>query len=114
MFKMKKTFFACIFLALFSSFAFAQEFEIKKYDINARVNVEARSIEVTTKLRLVNLSPPDLADRILLSSDNKPRVSFFLNEKAKLNTMSVNGAAVTPKTAEDARNRALRVSADMT
>ena len=49
MFKMKKTFFVCIFLALFSSFVFAQEFEIKKYDINARVNIEARSIEVTTK-----------------------------------------------------------------
>jgi hypothetical protein len=111
---MKKTFFVCVFLALCSSFAFAQEFEIKRYDINARINVETRSLEITAKLRLVNLSPPDLADRILLSSDNKPRVAFFLNEKAKLNTMSVNGAAITPKTAEDVRNRALRVSADMT
>jgi hypothetical protein len=111
---MKYLFYALLLVTLFSPLAFAQEFEIKKYDINARVNVEARSFEVTAKLRLVNLSPPDLADRILLSSDNKPRLAFFLNEKAKLNTMSVNGAAVTPKTAEDARNRALRVSADMT
>lgn len=92
----------------------AQDFEIKKYDVNARVNTEARNLELTAKLRLVNLSPPDLADRILLAPDNKPRMTFILNEKAKVTALKVNGAAVTPKSTEDPRNRTLRVSTEMT
>jgi tetratricopeptide (TPR) repeat protein len=111
---MKKIFCSFILAAFCCSFAVAQEFEIKKYEVNAKVNVEARNLEITAKLRLVNLSPPDLADRILLSPDNKPRMSFFLNEKAKLSALKVNGAEVPPKTAEDPRNRTLRVSTEMT
>lgn len=111
---MKKVFYSILLIALCCGFAAAQEFEIKKYDINAKVNPEARNLEVTTKLRLVNLSPPDLADRILLSPDNKPRMSFYLNEKAKLTGLKINGAAVTPKAVEDPRSRTLRVSTEMT
>ncbi|MBI1765709.1 MAG: tetratricopeptide repeat protein [Acidobacteria bacterium] len=111
---MKRLSFALIMLAFCCTVTVAQEFEIKKYDVNAKVNVETRSLEMTAKLRLVNLSPPDLADKILLSTDNKPRMSFYLNEKAKLGTLTVNGAAVTPKTTEDTRNRLLRVSTEMT
>lgn len=111
---MKRISFALILLALCCTVAAAQEFEIKKYDVNAKVIVETRALEMTAKLRLVNLSPPDLADRILLSPDNKPRMSFYLNEKAKVSAMTVNGAAVTPKTTEDTRNRLLRVWTEMT
>ena len=111
---MKRISFVLILFALCSTFALAQEFEIKKYDVNAKVNVETRSLEMSAKLRLVNLSPPDLADKILLSTDNKPRMSFYLNEKAKVSAMTVNGAAVTPKTTEDTRNRLLRVWTEMT
>lgn len=111
---MKKLFFCSIFILLLSSIAFAQEFEIKKYDINARVVPEEQKVDAQAKLRLVNLSDPDLAERILLSPDNKPRLSFFLNPKAKVEAMKVNGAAVQPKTAEDARNNLTRVYVEMT
>ena len=76
---MKTLSFALILLACCCTLAAAQEFEIKKYDVNAKLNIEGRALEVTAKLRLVNLSPLDLADRILLSTDNKPRLSFFLD-----------------------------------
>lgn len=111
---MNKTLFSFLVTILISASTLAQEFEIKKYDVNAKINVEARTLDITSKLRLVNLSPPDLADRILLSSDNKPRLSFYLNEKAKVSALTINGTAVTPKTTEDTRNRLLRVWTEMT
>src|SRR5215813_2189853 len=111
---MKKIFFSLVFTCLLASLAFAQEFEIKKYDINARVVPEEQKVDVQAKLRLVNLSGPDLAERILLSSGDKPRLSFFLNPKAKVGTMKVNGAAVQPKTSEDTRNNLIRVYVDIT
>jgi len=111
---MKKIFFSLVFTSLLSSIAFAQEFEIKKYEINARVAPEEQKVDAQAKLRLVNISDPDLGERILLSPDNKPRLSFFLNPKAKVEAMKVNGAAVQPKTAEDARNNLMRVYVEMT
>ena len=111
---MKKLFFCPISILLFSSIAFAQEFEIKKYEINARVVPEEQKVDAQVKLRLVNLSDPDLGERLLLSPDNKPRLSFYLNPKSKVEAMKVNGAAVQPKTTEDARNNLTRVYIEMT
>ncbi|HMB29500.1 MAG TPA: hypothetical protein VKS99_15430, partial [Blastocatellia bacterium] len=111
---MMKLFFCSISILLLSSSAFAQEFEIKKYEINARVVPEEQKVDAQAKLRLVNLSDPDLSERILLSPDNKPRLSFYLNQKAKVEAMKVNGAAVQPKTAEDSRNNLTRVYVEMT
>lgn len=111
---MKKLFFCSISILLLSSIAFAQEFEIKKYEINARVVPEEQKVAAQAKLRLVNLSDPDLAEKILLSPDNKPRLSFYLNPKAKVEAMKVNGAAVQPKTAEDTRTNLMRVYIEMT
>jgi tetratricopeptide (TPR) repeat protein len=110
----KKLFFCSISILLLSSIAFAQEFEIKKYEINARVVPEEQKVDAQAKLRLVNLSDPDLGERILLSPDSKPRLSFYLNPKAKVEAMKVNGAALQPKTAEDARNNLTRVYVEMT
>jgi tetratricopeptide (TPR) repeat protein len=111
---MKKLFFCSIFILLLSPIAFAQEFEIKKYEINARVVPEEQKVDAQAKLRLVNLSDPDLGERILLSPDNKPRLTFYLNQKAKVEAMKVNGSAVQPKTAEDTRNSLTRVYVEMT
>src|SRR5215468_11750833 len=111
---MKKLFFCSIFILPLSSIAYAQEFEIKKYEIDARVVPEEQKIDAQAKLHLVNLSDPDLGERILLSPDNKPRLSFYLNPKAKVESMKVNGAAAQPKTAEDARNNLTRVYIEMT
>ena len=110
----KKLFFCSISILLLSGIAYAQEFEIKKYEINARIVPEEQKVDAQAKLRLVNLSDPDLQERILLSPDNKPRLSFYLNQKAKVRAMKVNGAAVQLKTAEDARNNLTRVYVEMT
>jgi hypothetical protein len=111
---MKKLFFCSISVLALSSIAFAQEFEIKKYEIDARVVPEEQKVDARAKLRLVNLSDPEMAERILLSPDNKPRMSFYLNPKAKIEAMKVNGAAVQPKTTEDQRNNLTRVYVEMT
>src|SRR5215467_2122099 len=110
----KKLFFCSISILLLSSIAYAQEFEIKKYEINARVVPEEQKIDAQAKLSLVNLSDPDLGERMLLSPDNKPRLSFYLNPKAKVETMKVNGVATQPKTTEDARSNLTRVYIEMT
>jgi TolA-binding protein len=109
-----KFLFTAAILLLTAFTALAQEFEIKKYDLNARVIPEEIAVAVQAKLRLVNLSGPDLADKILLATDNKPRLSFLLNAKAKVEKLSINGAAAAFKTNEDLRNNLLRVSIDMT
>lgn len=110
---MKKIFFSSIALLFFASSVSAQEFEIKKYEINVAIKPEEHKADVQAKLRLVNLSDPGLADKILLDSD-KPRFSFFLNTKAKVTEMKVGGSAVEFKTFEDVRNSLLRVYTDLT
>ena len=62
---MNKLIFCSISILLLSSIAFAQEFEIKKYEIDARVVPEEQKVAARAKLRLVNLSDPELAERIL-------------------------------------------------
>ncbi len=101
-------------LLLISTAVLAQEFEIKKYDLNARVIPDELKVDIQARLRMVNLSSPDLGDKILLSTDNKPKLSFFINQKARIETIKVNDTAVTFKTAEDVRNNLLRVSTDIT
>ena len=109
----RKTILAVVILTAVSLSAQAQEFEIRNYDLAVRLLPEEQKVEVTATLSLVNLSGPDLADRILLSTSNRPRFSFFLNLKAQVTAMKVNGGAVEFKTAEDPRNNLLRVSTDI-
>ncbi len=111
---MKKILYCLITVSLLTTVALAQEFEIKKYDLNARVAPEEQKVDVQARLRLVNLSGPDLADKILLSSSDKPRLSFLVNPKAKIEAMKVNGSEVAFKTQEDIRNNLLRVGTDIT
>ncbi len=111
---MKRILIALSLLTCLCPALFAQEFEIKKYDVAAKINLAARSFDVTAKLRVVNFLPADLADRILLSPNNRPRLTLFLNEKAKLNAVTVNGATVVTKSAEDPRNKTQRISFDIT
>ncbi len=92
----------------------AQEFEIKNYDVKVTVNQDAHVVEVQAKLRLVNLSGRELADKVLLSTTNKPRLSFYLHNKAKVTAMSVNGATVPFKTGEPPRLPMITVATDIT
>src|SRR5262245_24224750 len=113
MVRMNRLFFCLAIVLTLPAIVSAQEFEIKKFDLTTQVVPEEYKIDVQAHLRLVNLSGPDLADRILLSTGEKPRLSFFLNLKAKVQGMKVNGETVTHKTAEDPRNALLRVSTDI-
>jgi hypothetical protein len=112
--RMKRTIFGIFICLLFAATAQAQEFEIKSYDLNAKVNLTAQAVEVQAKLRVVNLSASDLLDKILLAGADKPRLTFILNAKAKINAMTISGNAVPPKTSEDTRNNLLRVATDIT
>lgn len=99
---MNKVFLIITALLLLSSFAFAQEFEVKKYDIAARIDLENHTLESKAKLDLINLSGPELADKILLAGpDGKPKLSFQLNGKAKVSAMTINGSPVTFTAKED-------------
>jgi TolA-binding protein len=109
---MKRLISCLVIFSAIAATAVAQDFEIKKYDLNARVNAEEESVAVTAKLNLVNLTDPNLGDKMLLSNE-KPRMSFYLNSKAKVEKMSINGVAAAVKTSEDTRNNLLRVSAEM-
>ncbi len=110
---MKKILFSSIALLFFASSVFAQEFEIRKYEINVAIKPEEQKVDVQAKLKLVNLSDPSLADNILLATD-KPRFSFYLNAKAKVTEMKVGGESVQLKTSEDVRSNLLRVYTDLT
>ena len=110
---MKKLFFVSIALVFFASAAIAQEFEVKKYELNVAIKPEESKADVQAKLRLVNLSDPGLADRILLDS-NKPRFAFYINLKAVITEMKVNGAPAVFKTNEELRSNLLRVYTDLT
>ena len=106
---MKRLFVSLVFAAFFACTGLAQEFEIKKYEINATVVPAELKVDVQAKLRLVNLSDPRLADNILLSTADRPRFSFYINSKAKVTEMKVNGSTAAFKTSEDVRNNLLRV-----
>lgn len=100
-------------LAVLNATAQAQEFEIKQYDINAKIVPEQLKVDVQTTLRLVNLSGPDLADKILLSTGSKPRMSFFINLKAVVTAVRLNGTDAKFSTSEDVRSNLLRIYADI-
>ena len=111
---MKRTLLGLIICLSFVATARAQEFEIKQYNLNARVDVATQSVEVQARLQMVNLSGKDLLDKLLLAGEDKPRLTFFLNSKTKVASLSINGAPASVKTAEDLRNSLLRVSTDIT
>lgn len=112
---MKRLFHCLILFAIFCIPAYAQEFEIKKYDLDVNVMPELYKVDVKARLQLVNLSGPELADKILLASiGDKPKLGFYLNPKAKVESMMVNDAAVQFKSIEDARANLQRVVTDMT
>jgi hypothetical protein len=110
----KKTILMIGLLGIFPGAVFGQEFEIRSYEIAVQVKPEVQQLEVKAVLGLANLSGPDLADKILLASANKPRLSFFLHAKAQVSEMKVNEVTVTSRSTEDLRNNLLRVSTEMT
>jgi hypothetical protein len=111
---MMKSLLAVVVISLFCSLAVAQEFEIKKYDLTAQINLEAHEVAVQARLRLVNLSTKDLLDKVLLAGMDKPRLTLFLSTRAKVTAMAINGAKVTFKTTEEPRTNLLLASTEIT
>jgi tetratricopeptide (TPR) repeat protein len=111
---MKRTGSILLFCILSAVAVHAQEFEIISYDLKVKVDTNATAIDVDARMRLVNLSAKDLLDKILLAGEDKPRLSFFLNPKAKVTAMTLQDNAVQFRTSEDVRNNLIRVSTDIT
>jgi Tetratricopeptide repeat len=111
---MKSVLFLLLLIFTSSSVALAQEFEIKKYDLTARVDAASQTLNVEARLEIYNLSSRDLLDKLLLAGEDKPRLTFFLNPKATASKVQVNGADVPFKSGEDTRNNLIRISTDIT
>jgi len=111
---MKPVLLLIVFLLTLSSTALAQEFEIKKYDLTATIDAPNQKLNVDARLDMYNLSARDLLDKLLLAGDDKPRLVFFLNAKAKVSKMMVGANEVQFRSTEDARNNLIRVSTDIT
>ena len=111
---MKKLLLFVAALILLTVTAFAQEFEIRNYDLKAKITPEANAVEVTAKMRVINLNGKELVDKLLLGTGDKPRLSFFLNSKTKVNAMKIGGVEVPFKTSEQPRLGVMSVSTDIT
>ena len=111
---MKKIFLCLATLFVFAAPSWAQEFEIRSYDVKANVNRSAYNVEVQARLRLINLSSKELVDKILLGSADKPRLTFFLNPKAAITAMTINGAVAKSASTPDRYLPLQKVAAEIT
>jgi Tfp pilus assembly protein PilF len=89
---LKKFSFALLITLLCSIGAAAQEVEVNRYNINARVDTAASAIEVRASLEIANVSQTP-----------KSKLYFLLTKLAKVNTVTVGGAAAQFETVEDRR-----------
>lgn len=114
---MKKALFCILLLAGFSQLVLAQQkdidFEIRNYDIRTAVISENLNLDIHAKLRLLNLNGKELANSILVQPE-KPRMTFFLHQKATLKAMSVNGTGVKFNATADRYLPLLRVTTEIT
>lgn len=111
---MKRLLLFFVALILLTVTAVAQEFEIRNYDLKAKVISDANAVEVNAKMRLINLNGKELVDKLLLGTGDKPRLSFYLNPKTKITAMKISGVDVAFKTAEQPRLGVMSVYADVT
>ena len=83
---------ALFFLAVVVVSASAQDVEVDRYNINARIDTAASAVEVRATLSISNLA-----------QSAKPKLYFRLAKLAKVSSASVNGASATFDTVEDRR-----------
>src|SRR5258705_1322569 len=90
---MLKRFFPALFIVLaFTVAAPAQEVEVDRYNINARIDTAASAVDVRATLAISNLG-----------QSSKPKLYLRLTRLAKVSTVTVNGAAAKFETVEDKR-----------
>jgi len=90
---MLKKFFSALFITtVFAITATAQEVEVDRYNINARIDAGASAVDVRASLSVTNLG-----------QSPKPKLFFRLTKLAKVATATVNGASATVETSDDRR-----------
>jgi hypothetical protein len=93
---LKKFSFALLITLLCAVGAAAQEVEVNRYNINARVDAAAGALEVRAALDVANLGQTP-----------KPKLYFRLTKLAKVTAVTIGGAAAQFETADDRRVNAL-------
>src|SRR5689334_4139903 len=88
----KKFTFALLFALLCAAGAAAQDLEVNRYNINARVDAAASAVEVRASLDVANLSQVP-----------KPKLYFRLTKLAKVSATTVNSATATFEATDDRR-----------
>src|SRR5215213_97132 len=89
---LKKLFPALFVILVFITGAAAQEVEVDRYAVNARIDLAASAIDARASLAISNLSPAP-----------KPKLYFRLTKLAKVGSASVNGAPAQVEITEDRR-----------
>ena len=79
-------------VAAFANTAVAQEVEVDRYNVNARIDTAASAVDVRAALSISNLA-----------QSPKPKLYLRLNKLAKVSAVSVNGASAAFDTVEDRR-----------
>ncbi|HYP29886.1 MAG TPA: tetratricopeptide repeat protein [Blastocatellia bacterium] len=89
---LKKLFPALLLIIAFTTGAAAQEVEVDRYTVNARIDMAASAIDARASVAISNLSPTP-----------KPKLYFRLTKLAKLTAVTVNGAPAQFEASEDRR-----------
>jgi len=90
---MLKKFISVLFItAVCAMGAAAQEVEVDRYNINARIDAGASAVDVRASLSITNLA-----------QSPKSKLFFRLTKLAKVASATVNGASATVETADDRR-----------
>jgi len=89
---LKKSLLALFVVVALSIVAAAQEVEVDRYNINARIDPAASAVDVRASLSVTNLG-----------QSPKSKLFFRLTRLAKVASATVNGASATVESAEDRR-----------
>lgn len=89
---LKKTLPALFVVAVLAFSAAAQEVEVDRYNINARIDTAASAVDVRAALSISNLA-----------QSPKPKLYLLLTRLAKVSAATVNGATARVETVEDRR-----------
>ena len=92
----KKLLPALFILIALAAGAAAQEVEVDRYNITARIDATASAVDVRAALSITNLSQAP-----------KPRLYLRLTRLAKVSSVTVNGASAAVETGEDRRVKTL-------
>jgi tetratricopeptide (TPR) repeat protein len=89
---LKRIIYALFIVGVFATAAAAQEVEVDRYNINARIDTAANAVDVRATLSVSNLAQLP-----------KPKIFLGLTKLAKVSTATVNGSSARFETNEDRR-----------